>query len=102
MRIGIDVSQHQLTWDELLARVRFAEEAGFDGAWVFDHFKPLYADPQGPCLEGWTLLAGLSRGGHDVTAVSKTGAAVKRWMRTLFELTARGLGSPSSVTGTVG
>jgi F420-dependent oxidoreductase-like protein len=59
MRIGIDVSQHQLTWDELLARVKFAEEAGFDGAWVFDHFKPLYGDPTGPCLEGWTLLAAL-------------------------------------------
>src|SRR5919199_1555404 len=60
MRFGIDVSQHQLTWDELLARVRFAESAGFEGAWVFDHFKPLYGDPSGPCMEGWTLLAGLA------------------------------------------
>lgn len=60
MRIGIDLSQHQLTWDQLLQRVQFAEEAGFDGAWVFDHFKPLYGDPSGPCLEGWTLLAALS------------------------------------------
>jgi probable F420-dependent oxidoreductase len=38
-----------------------AEDAGFDGVWVFDHFKALYADPKGPCLEGWTLLAGLAR-----------------------------------------
>ncbi|MGQ0848435.1 MAG: LLM class flavin-dependent oxidoreductase [Actinomycetota bacterium] len=60
MRLGLDVSQHQLTWDELLARVRFAEEAGFDGAWVFDHFTALYGDPLGPCLEGWTLLAALA------------------------------------------
>ncbi|HEX3327892.1 MAG TPA: TIGR03560 family F420-dependent LLM class oxidoreductase [Actinomycetota bacterium] len=59
MRIGIDVSQHQLTWESLLGRVLFAEQAGFDSAWVFDHFKPLYGDPTGPCLEGWTLLAGL-------------------------------------------
>ena len=59
MRLGIDVLQHQLTWDELLRRVRWAESAGFDGAWVFDHFKALYADPKGPCLEGWTLLAAL-------------------------------------------
>ncbi|MFN2490789.1 MAG: TIGR03560 family F420-dependent LLM class oxidoreductase [Actinomycetota bacterium] len=35
------------------------EEAGFDGAWVFDHFKALYGDRGGPCLEGWTLLAAL-------------------------------------------
>jgi F420-dependent oxidoreductase-like protein len=59
MRIGIDCSQHQLTWEELRDRVRFAEDAGFDGAWVFDHFKPLYGDPGGPCLESWTLLSAL-------------------------------------------
>lgn len=61
MRFGLDVSQHQLSVDELIGRVRLAEEAGFEGAWVFDHFKALYGDPTGPCLEGWTLLAGLSR-----------------------------------------
>ncbi|MFN2587138.1 MAG: TIGR03560 family F420-dependent LLM class oxidoreductase [Actinomycetota bacterium] len=59
MRLGIDCSQHQLTWDELAGRVRFAEEAGFDGAWVFDHFKALYGDPSGPCFEAWTVLAAL-------------------------------------------
>ncbi|HEX2058219.1 MAG TPA: TIGR03560 family F420-dependent LLM class oxidoreductase [Actinomycetota bacterium] len=59
MRIGIDCSQHQLTWDALADRVRFAEDLGFDGAWVFDHFKALYGDPKGPCLEGWTLLSAL-------------------------------------------
>ena len=60
MRVGLDVAQHQLTWSELVARVQFAEKAGFDGAWVFDHFNPLYGDPNGPCLEGWTALAGLA------------------------------------------
>ncbi|MGH2734957.1 MAG: TIGR03560 family F420-dependent LLM class oxidoreductase [Actinomycetota bacterium] len=60
MQLGLDVSQHQLSWDEIVGRARFAEEAGFDGVWVFDHFKALYADPHGPCLEGWTLLAGLA------------------------------------------
>jgi F420-dependent oxidoreductase-like protein len=60
MRIGLDMAQHQLGWDELVGRVRLAEEAGFDGAWVFDHFKPLYGDRDGPCLEGWTLLAALA------------------------------------------
>lgn len=59
MRFGLDVSQHQLTWEEILSRTRFAEDAGFDGVWVFDHFTALYGDPDGPCLEGWTLLAAL-------------------------------------------
>jgi len=40
--------------------VQIAEAADFDGAWVFKHFKPLYGDPNGPCLEGWTVLAGLA------------------------------------------
>ena len=60
MRVGLDVSQHQLSWDELKRRVLWAEECGFEGAWVFDHFKALYGEPKGPCLEAWTLLAALA------------------------------------------
>jgi F420-dependent oxidoreductase-like protein len=60
MRWGLDVAQHQLSWQEILARSRLAEGAGFEGVWVFDHFTALYADPDGPCLEGWTLLAALA------------------------------------------
>ncbi|HYN37376.1 MAG TPA: TIGR03560 family F420-dependent LLM class oxidoreductase [Actinomycetota bacterium] len=59
MLFGLDCSQHQLTWEELVSRVRFAEASGFEGAWVFDHFKTLYGDSDGPCMEGWTLLAAL-------------------------------------------
>lgn len=61
MRFGLDIAQHQLTFDDIVARAKLAEDAGFDGVWVFDHFRALYADPKGPCLEGWTLLAGLAR-----------------------------------------
>ena len=60
MRLGLDVSQHRLDWPELLDRVRFGEAAGFDGAWLFDHFKPLYGSGPGPCLEGWTALSALA------------------------------------------
>ncbi len=60
MRFGLDVAQHQLRWDELLERARLAEDAGFEGVWLFDHFKPLYGDREGPCMEGWSLLAALA------------------------------------------
>ncbi len=60
MRIGLKTNQQHLDWPELLARVRFAEEAGFDGAWIFDHFRPPGGDPAGPCMEAWTLLAALA------------------------------------------
>jgi F420-dependent oxidoreductase-like protein len=60
MRVDLVLDQHQLEWEALLERVRFAEDAGFVGAWVFDHFKPLYGPAGGPCLEAWTLLAALA------------------------------------------
>jgi F420-dependent oxidoreductase-like protein len=60
MRIDLETSQHHLEWDELISRAQLAEEAGFEGLWIFDHFKPLYAEPKGPCLEAWTLLAALA------------------------------------------
>lgn len=60
MRLGLKVNQHQLDWPELLSRVSYAEDRGFDGALIFDHFKPLDGDPAGPCMEAWTLLAALA------------------------------------------
>lgn len=33
----------------------------FESAWNFDHFYPIHVpDTSGPCLEGWTTLAGLA------------------------------------------
>jgi len=72
MKVGIDVSQHQLEWPEIRSRVLWAEEAGFESAWVFDHFTALYGDPQGPCLEAWTLLAALGA----ITSRIRLGALV--------------------------
>jgi F420-dependent oxidoreductase-like protein len=60
VRFGLDVAQHQLDWDELLSRVRLAEDAGLEGVWLFDHFKTLCGDPRGPAMEAWTLLSALA------------------------------------------
>jgi F420-dependent oxidoreductase-like protein len=60
MRVGLKVNQHQLDWATLSERVSYAEAQGFDGAWLFDHFKATEGDPAGPCMEGWTLLSALA------------------------------------------
>jgi F420-dependent oxidoreductase-like protein len=60
MRFGLDVAQQRVSWTELAARARFADELGFDGIWGFDHFQPMYGDGPGECFEGNTTLAALS------------------------------------------
>ncbi|HVV77756.1 MAG TPA: TIGR03560 family F420-dependent LLM class oxidoreductase [Mycobacteriales bacterium] len=60
MRFGLDVAQQRVSWDELVRRVRLAEQLGFDGVWGFDHFQPMYGDGPGETFEGMTTLAALA------------------------------------------
>ncbi len=60
MRFGLDVAQQRMSWDEVVRRTRFAEDLGFDGAWGFDHFKPMYGEGPGETFEGMTTLASLA------------------------------------------
>jgi alkanesulfonate monooxygenase SsuD/methylene tetrahydromethanopterin reductase-like flavin-dependent oxidoreductase (luciferase family) len=60
MRFGLDVAQQRMSWDELVSRVQLAEELGFDGAWGFDHFQPMYGEGPGETFEGMTTLAALA------------------------------------------
>ena len=60
MRFGLDVAQQRVPFDEVVARTQFAEDLGFDGAWGFDHFQPMYGDGPGECFEGVTTLAALA------------------------------------------
>src|SRR6187200_548971 len=60
MRFGLDIAQQRVTWDELVSRVQFAEDLGFEGAWGFDHFQPMYGDGPGETFEGMTTLAALA------------------------------------------
>jgi alkanesulfonate monooxygenase SsuD/methylene tetrahydromethanopterin reductase-like flavin-dependent oxidoreductase (luciferase family) len=60
MRFGLDIAQQRLSWDELVRRVKLAEDLGFDGAWGFDHFQPMYGEGPGEAFEGMSTLAALS------------------------------------------
>jgi alkanesulfonate monooxygenase SsuD/methylene tetrahydromethanopterin reductase-like flavin-dependent oxidoreductase (luciferase family) len=60
MRFGLDVAQQRMPWDEVVSRTQLAEELGFDGAWGFDHFQPMYGEGPGECFDGMTTLAALA------------------------------------------
>jgi F420-dependent oxidoreductase-like protein len=61
LRFGIHSGQQNASsFDEYLAIWRFAEEVGLDWASVFDHFQPIQSDQDGPCYEGFTLLAAMA------------------------------------------
>jgi F420-dependent oxidoreductase-like protein len=60
VRFGIQTPQQHGSWQEMVALWREVDALGFDSAWVFDHFLPIFSDPTGPCLEGWTSLSALA------------------------------------------
>ena len=60
MRFGLDIAQQRMPWDEVVSRAQFAEELGFDGAWGFDHFRPMYGEGPGETFEGMATLAALA------------------------------------------
>ena len=61
IRFGIQTGQQNVEWADLSALWAKADGWGYDSLWVYDHFYPIFVDPAGPCLEGWTLLSALSQ-----------------------------------------
>jgi F420-dependent oxidoreductase-like protein len=61
IRFGIQTGQQSVEWSEVLDLWQKADSWGYDSLWNFDHFYPIFVDPEGPCLEGWTTLAALSQ-----------------------------------------
>jgi len=61
IRFGIQTGQQNVAWAEMLDLWRKADAWGYDSLWNFDHFFPIFVDPNGPCLEGWTTLAALGQ-----------------------------------------
>ena len=58
LSFGIKTSPQHVTYDAMLKVWREAETIPvIEHAWLFDHFAPIQGDVDGPCLEGWTVLA---------------------------------------------
>lgn len=58
LRFGIKTAPMHTTYEAMLAVWQEADATpAIEHAWLFDHFAPIFSDVNGPCLEGWTLLA---------------------------------------------
>ena len=74
MKVGIFTGPQHVSWPELRDLWQYADGAGYDSAWLWDHLMPLHGSLDGDHLEPWTLIASLAaltqtvQLGHLVTA----------------------------------
>lgn len=59
-RFGVQTLPQEVSYRDIQQVWREADTLGFDSVFLYDHFLPVYTDPTGPCLEGWTLLSALA------------------------------------------
>ncbi|MEU0543319.1 LLM class F420-dependent oxidoreductase [Nocardia sp. NPDC005978] len=61
VRIGVQLQpQHAPNYGLIRDAVRRSEDAGVDIVFNWDHFYPLYGDPEGAHFECWTMLAAVA------------------------------------------
>jgi probable F420-dependent oxidoreductase len=60
VKVGVQLHPQATTVDELRAAWREADSMGVDSIWVWDHFYPLYGDPDAAHFECYTLLAAMA------------------------------------------
>jgi probable F420-dependent oxidoreductase len=59
-RVGVQIQPQQADFAKMQEAWREAEELGVDAIYTWDHFFPLYGDPDGKHFEGATSLAALA------------------------------------------
>jgi probable F420-dependent oxidoreductase len=59
-KVGVQLHPQATTTDALRAAWRAADALGVDSIWLWDHFFPLYGDPDGAHFEAYSLLAAMA------------------------------------------
>ncbi len=60
IRIGVQLHPQHTTYASFSAAVRRFEDLGVDTIFNWDHFYPLYGEPEGAHFEGWTMLTAMA------------------------------------------
>ncbi len=60
IRVGVQLHPQHTSYQDFADAIRRVEDMGVDTIWNWDHFFPLYGDPQGGHFEGWTLLTAMA------------------------------------------
>ena len=59
-RAGVQIAPQDASYAALREQWLRAEELGLDTIWNWDHFFPLWGDPDAEHFEGWTFLAAMA------------------------------------------
>ncbi|MBA2607374.1 MAG: LLM class F420-dependent oxidoreductase [Actinobacteria bacterium] len=59
-KVGVQFHPQDCTIDQLRDGWKAADAMGVDSIWVWDHFYPLYGNPDAAHFEGWSLLAAIA------------------------------------------
>jgi probable F420-dependent oxidoreductase len=60
-KVGVQLHPQATTITNLLDATEVADAMGVDSIWTWDHFYPLYGDPEAPHFECYTLLSAMSQ-----------------------------------------
>jgi len=63
-KVGVTIHPQQCTIQQLRDAWRRADDLGVDSIWFWDHFFPLYGNPDGNQFECWSLLAACALDTH--------------------------------------
>jgi F420-dependent oxidoreductase-like protein len=61
VKFGVQVPQEGLTYDEIKRYFVRLEKLGFNSAFVFDHFHPIWKPEDAMVFENWILLSALAK-----------------------------------------
>ncbi len=56
LKVGIQIQPQGVSVEQMRAAWKAADDMGVDSVWIWDHFYPLFGDPDATHFEAWTLL----------------------------------------------